>query len=196
MKHNGVVLVAICGKGASGKDTLSAKLCQDLEKRGVPTHLVKRTTTRPQRPSEFIDPTYHFTTEGGFIAQERQNWFAECSSFRGWKYGTRYDEFYKDTVNVGTFDLKAIKRLKESDAIDELIVVYLQEPANVRLKRYKAREGRVRPEMYRRLFTDAIDYAFADLRLTGFNCLQMRPNRGTTYKSNAVMNFLEDNFII
>lgn len=196
MNKRGVILVAICGKGASGKDTLATKLCKELEKRDIAVHLVKRTTTRPQRPSEFADPTYHFTTEGGFIAQERRNWFVEHSSFRGWKYGTRYDELCTDAVNIGTFDLKAVKRLKESDAIDELIVVYLQESASVRLKRYKTREGRVRPEMYRRLLTDAIDYAFADLRLCGFNCLRVRPNRGTTYKSNAVLSFLEDNLII
>lgn len=196
MKQEEVVLIAICGKGASGKDTLAVKLCKDLEKRGVSTHRVMRTTTRPQRPGEFADPTYYFTTDGGFIAQERQNWFIESSNFRGWRYGTRYDELYKGAVNIGTFDLKTIKRIQESGTVDELIVVYLQEPVDVRFKRYKARDGRVKFETYRRIAADAIDYAFADLRLSGTNCLRVRPNRGTTYKSNAVIGFLEDNLVI
>lgn len=196
MSSNQIILVAICGKGATGKDTLSEKLCFDLANKSVPVHRVLRTTTRPQRINEYTNPPYRFITNNAFSIEKNRGWFVENSTYRGWSYGTQLTELKSGKINVGTFDIKALRQLKESKKIDELVVVYLQEPFKTRLKRYKDRTGRSTFEMYRRIASDAVNYAFVDLQLEGFNCLKMTPGRGVLHKSNAVQDFLKDNLLI
>ena len=60
------VIIAICGKSATGKDTLAAWLLSMLKVINVPTNIIVSDTTRPPRFKEENGVDYYFLTENKF----------------------------------------------------------------------------------------------------------------------------------
>lgn len=186
-------ILAVCGKTASGKDTLCRAVADDL---GPAAHLVKRTTTRPMRISEFADPPYRFITDNDFTLEERKGEFLETSKFRGWRYGTSVKEIESGTLNVMALDVGTLKRIRKTGAADSILVVFIDEPLSVRIKRYIARNGGRSFEMCRRMLCETFRYIGFKRRLDPMNSLILDNGRGVVHKKKEVKKFLEQNYLI
>lgn len=84
-------MIIMIGKTASGKDTIINKLVTKHGYKRVITY-----TTRPMRPGEQQDVTYHFITEEDFKKKIEDNFFAEYKTFNTqfgtWYYGTAIED--------------------------------------------------------------------------------------------------------
>lgn len=186
-------ILAVCGKTASGKDTLCRAVADDL---GPAAHLVKRTTTRPMRITEIANPPYRFITNKDFTVEERRGEFLEASKFRDWRYGTSVKEIKKGTLNLMALDIGALKRLRKTRAADNILVVFLDEPLSVRVKRYISRNGGRSFEMYRRMLCEAFSYIGFKKHLSPMNSLILDNGLSLACKKRAVERFLEQNRVI
>lgn len=152
------IVVALCGKSASGKDWYM----NHLAKRYGWNRIVSW-TTRPAREGEKNGIDYCFVGDDEFLALDVQGDFLERCCFRGWWYGTPKAAL-DDGINVGVFNLTGIESLlAHQDAID-VIPVLLECPTRIRLKRYAERDGHASVEMLRRLATDHADFSGRRLR--------------------------------
>lgn len=107
-------LIAIFGKSASGKDTM---LKEVYAQRSDKIHKVVGCTTRPPRAGEIDGVDYHFLTIPEFTKELLDNKLVEATCFNYWFYGTTFDEFDEDKVNIGIFNNEAIGILLEDDRL-------------------------------------------------------------------------------
>lgn len=87
-------MLFILGESATGKDTLVKSLIKDHGFKRIITY-----TTRPMRPGEIQDVTYHFISEEDFLDKKDKGFFLECrdySTVKGnWYYGSALVDFIK-----------------------------------------------------------------------------------------------------
>ena len=80
-------MLIICGKTASGKDTIVRRLVSDYKFKRIITY-----TSRPMRNGEIQNKSYHFITENDFKDKINNNFFAEWKIYHtvsgNWYYGT------------------------------------------------------------------------------------------------------------
>ena len=146
-------IIAICGKSASGKDTLLHMIMNNTA-----LHEIVSCTTRPPREGEVDGVNYFFITLEEFARKDYSGEMLEVSHFRDWYYGTAIDGLDIDKINVGVFNPKGIVRLMRDDRID-LYVVLVQASNKCRLIRSLKRE--VNPdvdEIVRRYLADKEDF--------------------------------------
>lgn len=129
-------IIAFFGKSAAGKDTLAKAFVQN-HKNG--THLMVSHTTRPKRDYEKEGIDYYFITEEDFTRKLLNYEIAEATDFRGWFYGTSYDEIKPDKINVGVFNKEGIECLLEDKKLD-VYPVYIEADEKTRLIRSLERE--------------------------------------------------------
>ena len=77
------VIIAICGKSASGKDTLAKWLVNYLSSLGLFVHNMVSCTTRPPRVNEEDGVDYYFLNDAEFKKLLKQKRFIEHTHFRG-----------------------------------------------------------------------------------------------------------------
>ena len=83
------IIIAICGKSASGKDSLASMLKTYLwASCGLNTKNIISCTTRPARINEFEGQDYYFINTAQFLEYAQKKEFLEYTDFRGWHYGT------------------------------------------------------------------------------------------------------------
>lgn len=94
-------MLIILGKTASGKDTI----LNELVKHGFRKMITY--TTRPTRPGEMQDKTYHFISEDEFLEMVRKGLFLEYKPYETvngtWYYGSLIKDYKKaddDTVVI------------------------------------------------------------------------------------------------
>ena len=147
-------VIAICGKSASGKDTL----LHQIIKQNPEVHEIVSCTTRPSRQGEIDGVNYFFLTLEEFAHKDAMGEMLEVSKFRDWYYGTPIDGLNKDLINVGVFNPTGIYSLFNDDRID-LYVVLVQASDKVRLIRSLRREANPDvDEIVRRYSTDKEDF--------------------------------------
>lgn len=124
-------LVAICGKAASGKDTIVSRLVE-----WYPDYFNKKIayTTRDPRPGEIDGVNYHFKTNEEFFNLIVENKIYEATDFNGAVYGTGVDSLKDDVVNIGIFDPVGLDALINEKDID-MIVFYIDLDDNTRIIR-------------------------------------------------------------
>lgn len=129
-------VIAICGKSASGKDTLLRLLLQLFPW----LHKIVNSTTRPQRDYEINGKDYYFLSLEEFVEQDYiQNKMIETAQFREWYYGTSIEALKLNKINVGVFNPIGLYNLTKRDDID-LYVVYVNATDKERLLRSLIRE--------------------------------------------------------
>lgn len=148
------IIIAICGKSASGKDTLAHELVCVLENEKIPVQYIVSDTTRPPRVAEQNGIDYNFISHFNFIQNQRAKLYLENSYFRGWQYGTHKNSISKSKINVGVFNPDGIKSLRRYRQNLLIIPVYLEEDVIIRLRRSYNREGKFKFEFLRRAFVD------------------------------------------
>lgn len=146
-------IIAICGKSASGKDTLLQRI---ITNPGL--HEIVSCTTRPPREGEVDGKNYFFLTLEEFAHKDCMGEMLEVTKFRDWFYGTSLDGISQDAINVGVFNPAGIYSLMNNEAVD-LFVVQVQASNKTRLMRSLKRE--INPdvdEIVRRYLTDKEDF--------------------------------------
>lgn len=160
-------ILVICGKSASGKDTLQNYLVENYDFINLVSH-----TTRPPRPYEIKGKDYYFVCKDEFLRMEDKNMFVETREYKVnsengndiWYYGLSKLELgiTKILNTVVILDLKGTIELAEYIGWENMFVVYLQCNPDVRLNRMKSRGGMTEAEIERRFYADNVD--FKDIR--------------------------------
>lgn len=151
-----IKLLAICGKSASGKDTLLKKIMEQFPL----LHEIVSCTTRPPREGEVNGVNYHFLTNEEFADKLESGEMLEATVFRDWCYGTSLDSLDKDNINVGVFNVDGIDILYDNPKIS-LFVVLIEAPAKLRLIRSLNREENPDvEEILRRYYADEKDFEY------------------------------------
>lgn len=168
------IIVAICGKSASGKDTLAKLLYDDLKRRNININLIVSDTTRNPRESETDKIDYNFLDTITFLQKAINREYLEYTKFRGWYYGTAKSSIKKDAVNIGIFNVQGLRELLDFKEDYNIAVIYLEASFKTRLRRSYEREYKWKIEFFRRAWVDHKD--FKDIRKLLFkfdNILQL-----------------------
>lgn len=156
-------LVAICGKSCSGKDTLARELAAAIPN----SHLVVSDTSRPPRPQEVDGMAYHFRDKAKCMEESLyRGIYLEHTIFRGWFYGTRYDELQENKINIGVFNPAGVRSLRSAAGIN-VVPILCEVPFGERMRRARKRDG-ISLETLRRGVTDERDFRGFDRVLNGF----------------------------
>lgn len=185
------VILAICGKSATGKDSLAKWLYQDLDKKGYLCNLIVSDTTRPMRENEKNKIDYNFISEENFKMKILKKQYLEYSAFRGWFYGTPMNSINQG-INIGVFNPEGIKSLIAYRRKYIIAPIYL-ETTNpiIRLQRSRDREGRWKIQYFRRLFADWKDFFNFYKVLDKFRvCLTLENYSGVITESREVYKYL------
>ena len=147
-------IIAICGKSASGKDTL----LQRMIKQHPEMHEIVSCTTRPPREGEVDGKNYFFLSQSDFVHKDTIGEMLEVSEFRDWLYGTSLDGVTTAAINIGVFNPTGIFNLMNDERV-ELFVVLVQASDKIRLIRSLNREKHPDiEEIIRRYITDNEDF--------------------------------------
>ena len=152
------VIIAICGKSASGKDTLAHWLLSMLKVIKIPANMIVSDTTRPPRIYEENGLDYNFLSETEFHNKINYDKYLEYSYFNGWFYGTDYDTIDINSVNIGIFNIDGISSIAAHQDKYEILCIYLKCDLYNRIKRSIRREGKIKKEYFRRAFADNKDF--------------------------------------
>lgn len=151
---NRPVILAICGKSASGKDTTARWLLNYFNRNNIPAHLIVSDTTRPPRKGEENTVDYYFLNPEDFELLLCEDEYLEYTKFRKWYYGTHYSEIEPDKINIGIFNPEGLKKLANFKYEYNIIPIYLKDKMIDRLYRSHNREGQWKLEFFRRIFAD------------------------------------------
>lgn len=160
------MLLVICGKMCSGKDTVVKRLINKGYKKVV-TY-----TTRPKRRGETDGIDYHFISEGEFKRRIQDGFFLEyrmrkAASGETWYYGSAKQDVLKIRENQkkviilspsGVDKMYEIKR----DGSVKFRVIYLKcNDATIKLR--AKRRGDNKQETIKRIEADSIDFSVMDI---------------------------------
>jgi guanylate kinase len=122
------MLLILCGKTASGKNTYRETLMQ----RNPSWHRAVSHTTRPMRQGETNHLQYHFLETVPFITMAIQNFFIETTDYRlsdytddKWYYGLSKSEVDNDKVNLAILNQDGAKNAIKYLTKDKVKIVYL-----------------------------------------------------------------------
>ena len=151
-------IVAICGKSATGKDTLAKLLYNDLTRQGIAANLIISDTTREPRDNEKNGKDYNFLDKVSFLTKAINKEYLEYTKFRGWYYGTPKSAIQESAINIGVFNVQGLRSLLNYISDYKILVVYLETDLKTRLKRSYEREHKWKLEFFRRAWVDRRDF--------------------------------------
>ena len=189
-------ILILCGKAASGKDTLKRYIVEALELSGIEFNNVVNTTTRPPREGEVDGVNYHFCSAEEMTKKILNDEMAEAVLFNDWVYGTENKALSEDKLNVGIFNLEGIEALRQNPN-HNIFAVYLDVEDSVRLIRYLNRENMTKEkinEMFRRYKADEIDFVDVD-DLVDYK-LTIEDNENKMVVADRVLRMALENFEI
>lgn len=180
-------IIVLCGKSASGKDTVQTELI----KRGYEKLI--SSTTRPIRPSEVDGREYYFRTkedfmhllEAGKLIEHRKYETLVDGTPDTWFYGLERRELAPNKCYVTILDLDGLESLKMAYGKDVVLPIYLKATDALRKQRCIDRGDFNKPEWNRRLKTDRVD--FSPDKLTASDVWTIRVNERLTPKQIADM---------
>ena len=148
-------VIAICGKSASGKDTLLRYTIMNY----MWLHKIINCTTRPPRENEVDGKNYHFLSLEEFAHKDAiEGKMIEVTKFREWYYGTSIEDLSLDEINIGVFNPAGIYALMQREDVD-LYVVQVVASDKTRLLRSLTREDNPDvDEIVRRYLADREDF--------------------------------------
>lgn len=152
------IVIAICGKSASGKDTTANQIVAYYQSKDIPVNKVVSYTTRPPREREVDGEDYHFIDTKTFMRMKYHKDFLEYAKFRDWYYGTSFDSFKDGCVNVCVLNPQGIGSLSRYEHRYDIVYVYLDTPFITRMRRSYKRECKFKLEYLRRSWTDSNDF--------------------------------------
>ena len=123
------MIVAICGKSASGKDDI----CNRLVDMGL--HKIVTVTTRPKREDEIEGRDYRFVYNQVFSALTIEGKLAEWTKYNGYMYGSLLQDYNIGTENaVVVLTPEGIQHIKERTAC-EMCSFYIKTDYQIRKRK-------------------------------------------------------------
>ena len=178
---NKPLIIAICGKSATGKDTLARALKRFLTYYGFSANIIVSDTTRPHRVGEVDGVDYNFLTHQVFRNKIDNHEYLEYAIFNNWLYGTNKKSIQPDMINIGVFNLNGISSLANHIQDYRIVCIYLTCGWYKRLWRSICRENKISYEFLRRLYVDYINFKLIDFVLRRFSkCYFYSTNRQST----------------
>ena len=151
MSNNKIKVLTLYGKSGSGKNTIYDWMLSNFPNM---FHYIVPSTTREPRKGEIDGVNYHFLDEETFLNTR----MAEQSYFARWYYGTSWEEFYANKINIGIFNPSAIQQLLEKTEF-EVYPILIQSSDKMRLIRILEREPAPDcEEIFRRFEADKKDF--------------------------------------
>ena len=148
---------ALVGPSGCGKDTILKTLLKKYNK-SKKFHPIVSYTTRPMREGEIDGVNYHYTDNDTMINFFNENTIVEMAEFNNWFYGTTYDCYDAEKINIGVFDPTRLDILLSNPDI-EVTIFYIKTKDNIRLIRQLGREDDPDiDEILRRYKTDREDF--------------------------------------
>lgn len=151
------MVTILCGKSASGKDTLLRELIKD----GYFQPLIS-TTTRPMRDGEVQDKDYHFISHDDFMMKLQNGEFLEYRRYYTkvngqpdtWYYGMTKEEVNAKDNPIVILDLQGAKAFQDYFGKEECITIYIHSSDEIRQERAESRGSFDVSEWNRRLIDD------------------------------------------
>ena len=118
-------LFCIMGETASGKDTLTKKLCEDTGMKAIVSY-----TTRPRRTNE---GDTHIFVDDSVYEQMKDN-LAAYTEINGFRYWTTIEQIYDNDIYI--IDPNGLETLEKLGLEDiDLCSIYINVPIEIRLER-------------------------------------------------------------
>jgi guanylate kinase len=154
------MLLILCGKTASGKNTYRETLMQ----RNPSWHRAVSHTTRPMREGEKNHFQYHFVDSISFITMAIQNFFIETTDYRisdytdeKWYYGLNKTELDSENINLAILNQDGAKKAISYLGKEKVKVVYLySDSEELRRRGHQRLDDPIRFEM--RLRDDELQF--------------------------------------
>ena len=126
-KNNLIILV---GESASGKSTIEKILSEQYGYKKT----ISYTTREPRKGKEVDGEDYNFITPDDFEKKINKDFFVEIGAYNGWLYGTREEQYSKNTVCVLTpHGLRQIKKNLTNQEELDIHTFYIKVPRRDRL---------------------------------------------------------------
>lgn len=156
------MIVILCGKSASGKDTTLKKLVEKYNY--IP---IISTTTRPIREGEKNGVNYNFISKEEFNWKIAKDMFLEYRSYNTlfndipdtWYYGTEKQELDPKKIYISVLDFDGAREVQKYYGRDNTIIIYISCPDVIRENRAKQRGSFDQTEWDRRLKDDEIKFS-------------------------------------
>ena len=153
-------IICLIGKSGSGKDTIIQKLHADLK---IPIAI--SFTSRPMRPGEIQDLTYHFVSDSyfednkeKFIEQRIYKTYGKDGNVEFWKYGLT-EESFEEGNNLVIVDVNGYKALRKYFGEGNVLPFFIHCSDTTRLNRVLLRgDGSNKLEVMRRFAADEEDF--------------------------------------
>lgn len=149
------MIIVLLGKTSSGKDTICNQLIQKGYKKLV-TY-----TTRPMRPGEVQDETYHFISKEEFETLISNGFFAEYTSYdtkKGtWLYGSAYDDYESESDLIVILNPSGYEQILKNLNKEDFSSFYIYSNVKTIKNRLKKR-GDKKEEAERRIEADLADF--------------------------------------
>lgn len=149
------MIVVLLGKTSSGKDTVCNQLIQKGYKKLV-TY-----TTRPMRPGEVQDETYHFISKEEFETLISKDFFAEYTSYDTkegtWLYGSAIDDYESNSDSIIILNPSGYEQILKNLNKEDITSFYIY--SNIKtIKNRLAKRGDKKEEAARRIEADLADF--------------------------------------
>ena len=156
------MILILCGKSASGKDTTLKKLVEKYNY--IP---IISTTTRPIREGEKNGVDYNFISKEEFNWKIAKDMFLEYRSYNTlfndipdtWYYGTEKQELDPKKIYISVLDFDGAREVQKYYGRDNTIIIYISCPDLIRENRAKQRGSFDQTEWDRRLKDDEIKFS-------------------------------------
>lgn len=182
------MVVVLCGKSGSGKDTIREQLLKQMD-----FYPVVSVTSRPMRKGEVQGKEYDFISQEAFLQEIEAGKFLEYRSYQTavngisetWYYGTRKESLETDKDVIAIKDPHGAKEIQNYCSQKEIpcLIYYLDVPDAIRTMRAKKRPGYDKTEWNRRLKAD--NRAFSAENLSTLNAIAVANDESP--KEAAVM---------
>jgi guanylate kinase len=155
------MITVLCGKSASGKDTI----LRELKKEGFEPLI--STTSRPMRDGEQEGREYYFVSREEFEKRLEEGKFIEHRAYDTlvgghpdtWYYGMEKINLDMDRNYVVVLDLDGTEAFQKAYGRENIFSVYVDCPDEVRTKRAKHRGSFDETEWNRRLVDDNVKFS-------------------------------------
>lgn len=149
------MIIVLLGKTSSGKDTV----CNQLIQKGYKKLIAY--TTRPMRPGEVQDETYHFINKEEFETLISKGFFAEYTSYDAkegtWLYGSAYDDYESESDLIVILNPSGYEQILKNLNKEDITSFYIYSNIKTIKNRLKKR-GDKKEEAERRIETDLADF--------------------------------------
>ena len=188
------MIVILCGKSASGKDTIAQELIEKFEYNRILSE-----TTRPMRDGEIEGKEYNFIPENIFLSRIKNNKYIEYKIYEAindktgetetWYYGTPKKELNPSQTYITIKDPLGVQELQNYYGKENCLVFYINTNDKIRFERVQKRgsfnlqewnkrltSDNEKLEMIQKILTEMEYVEIENPWIEGWNLLEIRTN--------------------